>query len=208
MSPLGAHPLRLRPKMQQHTSIRAAGPSIDAGQIPVLETPRLRLRAFELRDLPAACAMWSTPEVVQYIGGKARSEAEVWATISRSFGHWALLGYGYLAIEDRGSRRYLGQVGLMEGLRDVSPSFVGTPEAGWALAHEAWGKGVATEALGALVGWADRALSVGRTVCIMSPENLGSVRVASKCGYKRTGRVRLDGAASDTFERSAVSDRG
>ncbi len=190
--------------MQAYTSIRRAGPAIDASQIPVLETPRLRLRAFELRDLAAACAMWASPEVAHFIGGQTRSDAEVWSAISRTYGHWALLGYGYLAIEDRATGTYLGQVGFLEKLRDVSPSHVGTPEAGWALAPEAWGKGIASEALSALLTWSDRALDAERTVCLIDPGNLPSIRVAQKCEYQHKANVSFGSSQTGLFERAAA----
>lgn len=190
--------------MQEHTSIRRAGPGTDASQIPALETQRLRLRAFELRDLPAACAMWASPEVVRFVGGRARSESEVWSAFSRSYGHWALLGYGYLAILDRRTGEYFGQIGFLEKLRDVSPSHVGTPEVGWALAPGAWGKGIASEALMAVLAWSDEALEADRTVCLIDPENAASLRVARKCGYQHEASVRLGPSPSLRFERFAA----
>jgi len=94
---------------------------VDATQIPALHTERLRLRAFSLEDLPGAFALWADEKVVRFIGAKTRTEADVWAAISRSFGHWALLGFGYWAIADKANNRYLGEIGFLEGLRDLQP---------------------------------------------------------------------------------------
>ena len=57
------------------------------------------------------------------------------------------------------------------------------PEIGWALAAPFRGRGYATEAVRAAVAWGDVRFARGRTVCLIDPENLASIRVAQKCGY-------------------------
>lgn len=185
----------------QRNQITAAGPSVDASNIPVLETARLRLRAFELTDHPSACALWADPEVVEFIGGAKRSEADVWTAMARSFGHWALLGYGFWAIADRTTNRYLGEIGYLEGLRDISPTHTGTPEAGWALAQHCWGQGFASEALTAINLWSDRALETADTLCIIDPAHDASLRVAQKCGYQPLRTAKLAGSPIEVLSR-------
>ena len=69
--------------------------------IPVLETERLRLRGHTLADFEPLAAMWADPAVVRFISGKPASREESWARLARYLGHWALLGYGFWAIEEK-----------------------------------------------------------------------------------------------------------
>lgn len=185
----------------QSSQLKAASPSVDASKIPVLETERLRLRAFELTDLPSACALWADAEVVKFIGGATRKEAEVWTAIARSFGHWALLGYGFWAIADKETNRYLGEIGYLDGLRNISPTHTGIPEAGWALARNSWGQGFASEALRAINLWSDEVLASAETLCIIDPQHTISMRVAEKCGYKKLRTASLEGSPIEVLSR-------
>jgi RimJ/RimL family protein N-acetyltransferase len=61
------------------------------------------------------------------------------------------LSYGYWAVEEKTSGRYVGELGFADFKRDIVPSIEGMPELGWALVPQFHGKGYATEALRAAV---------------------------------------------------------
>src|ERR1700754_4540064 len=126
---------------------------------PVIETPRLRLRAHRPGDLDASFAMWSDPDVIRYIGGRVFSREEVWARLLRYSGMWTFMGHGFWAVEDKATGLMGGGVGVMEARRDISPAFEGTPEVGWSLSPSVHGRGYATEAVAAALDWADRVLA-------------------------------------------------
>lgn len=175
--------------------------SIDASHIPELLTPRLRLRGFALGDLDDAAAMRADPAVMRHIGGKTRTRAEVWASLQRSVGGWALLGYGYWAVCDRHSGRFLGEVGLIDGLRNLNPSISGTPEAGWCFAQHAWGQGYASEALAAALTWTDDHLRAPRTVCMIDQGHAVSAHLARKHGYVLLREATLGDDRVEIFTR-------
>ena len=152
--------------------------------VPVIDTPRLRLRAHRADDHPDCLAMWSDPAVVRYIGGKPSTEQQTWGRILTYAGLWTHLHFGYWAIEERASGRFAGEAGFADFKRDIAPSMRGVPEIGWAFAPLFHGRGFASEAVAAIVAWADRALASPRTVCIIHPDNAASVRVAEKNGYR------------------------
>jgi RimJ/RimL family protein N-acetyltransferase len=153
------------------------------GTAPVLETPRLRLRGHRPEDLDAAAALWADERVVRYISGKPSTRSQCWGRILQYIGHWQALGFGYWLVEDRHTGDFLGEVGLADFKRDITPSIEGIPEAGWVLAPHAHGRGLATEAVGAVLAWADAHFADGRTVCLFNPQNAASIRVAEKNGY-------------------------
>ena len=169
--------------------------------IPIIESERLRLRAHRLADLADCAAMWGDPRVTRHIGGRPFAWDEVWTKILRYAGHWSLLGYGYWVIEDRASGGFLGEAGLADFKRGIGPGFDGAPEIGWVLAPAAQGAGVATEAVRAVLGWADRHVGRTRTVCLIQPGNLGSLRVAEKCGYREFHRTTYKDHPVVLFER-------
>lgn len=145
--------------------------------------------------------MWSDPSVTRHIGGKPFSAEDVWKKILQYAGLWSLLGYGFWVVRDRVSGRFVGEVGFADFKRDITPSFEGAPEIGWALAPSAWGRGLATEAVRAALTWLDARQTPSRTVCMITPDNVASIHVAKKCGYRQWQEATYKGARVNLFER-------
>ena len=169
---------------------------------PVITTERLILRAHTPQDFADGVAMWSDPEVTRYITGRPSTSEEVWARILRYAGGWKLLGFGYWAITDRATGRFLGEGGFHDLKRDFHPPFDGAPEIGWGLTSAAQGRGYAHEATRAMLDWSDGALSdASRTVCLIGPENAPSLKLAGKLGYVQYARTDYRGEPVILFER-------
>jgi RimJ/RimL family protein N-acetyltransferase len=170
--------------------------------VPALDTARLTLCGHRIDDLGECAAMWADPRVTRHIGGRPFSGEEVWTRLLRYVGHWSLLGFGYWAIREKASGRFVGEVGFADYKREIEPAFAGAPELGWALAPWAHGQGFATEAVVAAIAWGITHFGAGRrTVCMIDPENLPSIRVAVKCGYKEFARAAYKGQSTILFER-------
>jgi RimJ/RimL family protein N-acetyltransferase len=120
---------------------------------------------------------------MRFLGGTPHSREETWRRMLASHGLWFMLGFGYWVVERKADGAYLGQVGLADFKRDMTPSIEGIPEAGWIFAPQAQGQGYATEAVRAALGWADANLSAQEVTAIISHANLPSVRVAEKSGF-------------------------
>ena len=159
------------------------------GNIPVIESERLRMRPFRLADLDDYAAMWADPVVLKHIGIPPSPREQTWTRLLRAHGHWALMGFGFWAVEEVSTGRFVGEVGLAEFMRDIQPSLVGTPEIGWVLSRWSHGRGFATEAATAAIAWWDENRGGSRTVCIINPDNAASLRVADKCGYTEFART-------------------
>jgi RimJ/RimL family protein N-acetyltransferase len=153
--------------------------------IPEIVTDRLRLRAHRMEDFAASAAMWADRGVTRFIGGKPFSEEEVWARFLRYAGHWSFLGFGYWAIEELASGTFVGEAGFADFKREIQPSIHSIPEVGWVLVPRVHGRGYATEAVRAALDWGGAHLSSSSTVCLIHPENLASIRVADKCGFRK-----------------------
>lgn len=151
---------------------------------PVLTTSRLRIAPMNLDHWEEYAAAWADPRMTEFIGGKPRTRNESWGKFLQGIGLWQLFGYGYWAFLDRKSGAFLGNGGLAQFERDM-PELAGFPEAGWAFAPDAWGKGYATEAMTAILGWADATLTCTEIRCIIDPGNFASQKVAAKLGFEK-----------------------
>lgn len=168
--------------------------------IPVLETRRLRLRAHRVSDFPALAAVWAEEAVTRFIGGKPSTPTEAWARLLRYRGLWPLLGFGYWAVEETASGRFVGDVGFADFHRALEPSIHGVAEMGWVLGSEFHGQGYASEAVAAALQWLDRA-GKGRSVSIIDPANAPSLKLAHRNGFREYARTTFMGDEVLLLER-------
>lgn len=170
----------------------------------VIETDRLILRRHRLDDAAAVAALWADPEMVRHIGPPA-SEEESWGRLLRYAGHWDLFGYGLFAVEERATGRVIGGVGAGHFRRSGIDEPKNSAEAAWALSSAVHGRGYGREATEAMHRWVDAQVPVGRTHCIIAPENTASLRLARSLGYAdlRTAEYRGDPVILLVRERPA-----
>jgi RimJ/RimL family protein N-acetyltransferase len=158
--------------------------------IPVLETERLLLREHRPEDFRPFMEMWSDENVARYITGRAFTEEESWSRYLRNIGQWEALGFGFWAVEEKISQRFIGQIGFVEGMRDIEPSLKGVPEVGWSLDPSTQKRGYALEGARAAIVWGEKHFG-GRPIrCIISPENAPSLKLAEKLGFTELVRTK------------------
>jgi RimJ/RimL family protein N-acetyltransferase len=162
--------------------------------VPVIETPRLRLRAFREEDLAPWAATMGDAEVVRYLGGHPFGREDTWRRLLTAIGLWPVYGYGYWAVERKEEGDLIGQVGFSDFKRDMQPSIEGLPEMGWIFSPHAHGKGYASEAVAAGLAWADEALKAPVIPAIIDPDNAPSIRVAERCGFTEREQATYRGA--------------
>ena len=168
---------------------------------PILETARLRIQPYQPADFDIYVAMWSDPVVTRFIGGTPFTREQSWTRFLRHAGMWRVLGFGSFAIWDKATGRHLGEAGFHDMLRDITPSIEGTMETGWALLPEAHGKGIASEAVGAVLAWADAHCAGKRITCFIDTGNPASIRIAEKHGFREYARTDYLGKPVILFER-------
>lgn len=166
----------------------------------VLSTERLTLTPVSERDLADLIALWADADFTRHIMGRGLSEEEVWFRLLRDLGHWQARGYGNWSIRETASGAYVGSVGVLDYRREIEPPF-DAPELGWGVAPAFQGTGMAREALQAALGWTDAHRAEPRTVCMISPENTPSIRLAERVGYRPYARADYKGSVVELFER-------
>lgn len=167
---------------------------------PTLMTERLTLRPLSLADWEGYAAAWADPQMTQFIGGQPRTRTESWGKFLQGIGLWPLLGFGYWSFIDRATGAFLGNGGLARferGLEDLE----GYPEAGWAFVPDAWGRGLATEAMQAVLDWSDEALGHPEVRCIIDPGNTASQGVAAKLGFTALREVDFPPGRTGVYHR-------
>lgn len=156
---------------------------IEKDLAPVLETERLLLRGHRMTDFRESAAMWADPAVVAHISGAPSTEEQSWSRFLRYAGHWRHLGFGYWAVVNKADGTFLGEVGFADYHRDTDPDLRGKPEAGWVFIGRAHGQGYASEAVTAMLAWADAKLDYPCTAVMIDPTHAASINLAKKVGY-------------------------
>lgn len=150
----------------------------------MIETANLILRPHRREDFEPWLAMFKDEELFRFIGVPNLSREDAWNRLLRYVGHWALLGYGLFAVIDRTSDTFLGEVGMADFRRGLGERFDPFPEAAWIMTRAAHGRGLALEAAFAAHSWIEQSRAPTRTVCLIHPENVASLRLADKLGYR------------------------
>lgn len=154
-----------------------------------LETDRLILRDWRDQDRAPFHVMSSDPRVMATLGplmSREESDALIDRVQARQFEH----GHTFWAMERKEDGAFLGWCGIVIAI-DGLP-ITGWPEAGWRLAHHAWGQGYAREAAEASIDWAFGERGYDRVWAITSTNNLASWGLMERLGMARHHDMDFD----------------
>jgi [ribosomal protein S5]-alanine N-acetyltransferase len=155
-----------------------------------LRTERLLMTRPTYADVPAEFAITGDARVVAHNPsdrlGSLREDALI---VARWTAHWEQFGFGYWCIREADGSGVIGLCGLKvmalhgeEGLNLL-----------YRLAHEVWGRGMASEAASAVVAWADEHQPTRRLFARIRPLNIASQRVAERIGLHRAPELDDEG---------------
>lgn len=146
-----------------------------AALVPVIATPRLRLRAPRIGDFPIYARFLIDTDLDD---AAPEDREEAWLDFCQIVASWPLRGCGSWTAEDRDGRAV--------GAAVVNHEF-GDPEVelGWAVARGAEGQGIATEAARAARAHLFGEMGLASVVSYIDPGNARSVAVAEGLGAAR-----------------------
>ena len=165
---------------------------------PELRTPRLRLREFRADDAEALYAVHSDPRVMRYWSFPAWTRLEqAHSKVADILDQRARGAVFVWAVADAGSDRVIGSIAAFSVDRAQARA-----EIGYSL-HADWhGRGLAQEALRAVLGFLIDELALARIEADIDPRNAASCRLVERLGFVREGllreRWRVAGEVSDT----------
>lgn len=155
----------------------------------MLSTARLLLRPFVLDDVPKVFVMSGEDGLRRWIPDQVYRDEHHAAEVVRALIAETERGPDprarpyVLAIEHAETGSLIGHVGL-------SPAR-GSVEVGYAIEQRQQGKGLATEAVIAMSGWALAELGLPEVLGIVAADNVHSCRVLEKAGFTRIGEEIL-----------------
>ncbi len=152
-----------------------------------METDRLILRAWQDTDLKPFAEMNADQEVMTYFP-KTLDMEESAELIAKMRERTIVNGFGFMPVEEKGSGRFVGFVGLNRPVFATPVGFEPCIEIGWRLARWAWGKGYASEAARAWLGFGFETISLEEIVAFTVVSNERSLKVMRRLGM-REGQV-------------------
>ena len=160
-----------------------------------IETERLRLRAFEDRDKAAIIAMETSADVRRYLGGP-NLDPDLPATIAA-----AVVGErpGVFCVADRDTDAAIGRVSLGDQH--------GEPEIGYELLPRCWGRGIAAEAVAALLAWTWDTHPHRSVIAVTQTANGPSCRLLRRLGFTFERELEEWGALQSRFRLDRPAER-
>jgi len=143
----------------------------------IFETPRLRCRRWLPADVEPLFEVYSDPEGSRWIGDGqpiTHEQCEQWLNVTAD--NYFKRGYGMFALMDLQADAVAGFCGL------VHPGGQQEVEIKYAFLRSLWGRGLASEAVPALLNHASQRLGFKSVIATVAPENLASQRVLEKAG--------------------------
>jgi len=168
--------------------------------LPILDTPRLKLRPLAEADVPALFAIFRDPESMRYWTHPAMTDVAEAEALLREIQHHAeaetLFQWGIARREDD---LVIGTCTLFRIQREHRRG-----ELGYILRRDHWGHGLANEALSALVSHAFDAMGLHRLEADIDPRNAGSIRSVERLGFKLEGHLRERYFVADEIQGSLI----
>lgn len=148
-----------------------------------LDTSRMLIRQLDLADASDLFSFFSDEEVVKYAVGYPHSSiSESIDYIESLFDSYDQGGASIWGVVDKLSSSMIGTIGFELFFPQHHRA-----EVGFTFAKPYWGKGMATEALHAIVHYGFTELDLNRIEATSQPSNFASQRVLEKVGFSNEG---------------------
>jgi RimJ/RimL family protein N-acetyltransferase len=172
---------------------------MDSFPPPAISTDRLSLREYAADDLALVLELAATGEPEALPPGFPSTQDELAEWFGSGKQSAARDSAVHLMMFDRASGRIVGSIGVFHADWEVRSA-----EIGYGVRASERGKGYATEALAALAAWLLTSGGIQRAWLTANTDNVASVRVAEKAGFRREGTQRRAGKEDDGLHDLAL----
>ncbi|WP_226804936.1 GNAT family N-acetyltransferase [Agriterribacter humi] len=154
-----------------------------------LETGRLRLREFIIRDTAFIIELLNSPAWLQFIGDRnVKTEEQAKRYLEDGpLKSYIENGYGIWLVELKNDNKAIGMCGI------INRDFLDNPDIGFAFLPGYHGNGYATEIAGATMDYAKQQLHISTIEAITATDNAKSIRLLEKTGLKFTRKICYPG---------------
>lgn len=150
--------------------------------LPAFQTPRLLLRQWKDSDREPFSEMSSDSRVMEHFPSTlSRPESDAVADKISSLINER--GWGFWALEEKSSGKFLGFTGLHVPIPELP--FSPCVEIGWRLMYSAWGRGFASEAASKALEVAFERIKLEEVVAFATVGNFRSHKVMERIGMKK-----------------------
>lgn len=168
-------------------------PKEGAPSVTVIETKRLALRKLSIDDAEFMLRLLNEPSFVRYVGDKGvRTQADACRYIlAGPMDGYERFGFGLYLVELKDNREPIGICGLLkrESLENV--------DVGFAFLPRFWSKGHAFESASAVLAYARENCGLKRILAITSQDNVASINLLAKLGFRFERMARLSEGAEE-----------
>ena len=146
----------------------------------ILETPRLIVRYFTIRDAEDLMSILGDPQVMEFSILGVHDRQQIRQFLEQRLLSYLDPGFGLYALICKENSELVGYCGFfVQKIKERTEV-----EIGYRLAKQYWGKGLATEAAQALCQYGRQKFTFERFVCLIDSNNFRSIRVAQKLKMK------------------------
>jgi len=164
-------------------------------EFPILTTERLQLRQIRPSDVPAIYAIFSDPDVTRFYGMEPYSSwTQADALVARWLKRFSDRHLIRWVITMRNEDDVISTCGFNEWKRGFHCGGVG-----YDLAKVHWRQGLMSEALTAVVNFGFSQMNLHRIEANVVAENVASIKLLQKLGFKNEGLLREAGYWNQTF---------
>ena len=168
----------------------------------MIETERLRLRNWTLKDVRPFVRHLNTEPVMRWLGG-TRTPQQMESVVRDRFIAWQeRYGHTFWVVERKEDGAFLGFCGLKIADDRQSP-VEGNVEIGWRFREDMWGRGYAKEAAAASLDFAFGTLGAQQVIALTVEGNAPSWGLMERLGMTR--RPDLDYAGPEWAEGIVIA---
>jgi len=151
-----------------------------------IETPRLLLRQFVPSDAERLFEIYSDPVTMRFMGRGPETVDDERNALERHIEiYYNAHGYGLFGVVLKDENKLVGRCGIVRQEIDGETR----EELSYLIDRPYWGRGIATEAAQKVVELAPIKFCLESLIALILPDNTGSIRVATKCGFEFERRL-------------------